>query len=68
MNAHLVSMTILGQRMHYVVLNEEPTLEPTDTPHTATHVKDIDGAFEFAAAHNAPLLQNGKQLLQGTFE
>lgn len=67
MNAHLLNQNVAGFKFYTVVLTPDDVLLPNKR-YTAVFATDLDNAFEIAASRNAPLLEGGKELLQGGFQ
>lgn len=66
MNAHLLKHNVAGHKFFMVILTPDDKLAP-HKHYSGVLAADLDGAFDIAASHNAPLLEGGKQLLQGDF-
>ena len=69
-SAHVLNHKIVGEQFYMVVLSETETLDinsNTNGRFNGHLVKELDEAFDIAAAYNLPLYQGGMQLLQGTF-
>ena len=67
MNAHLLNHMIAGHKFYMVILTHDEKLEP-HKHYSGVFASDLDNAFDIAASHNTPLLEGGKQLLQGDFQ
>lgn len=67
MNAHLLNQNIAGFKFYAVVLTTDDVLLPNKR-YTAVFAANLDQAFDIAASNNAPLLEGGKELLQGGFQ
>lgn len=67
MNAHLLNHTVAGHKFYMVVLSTDSELVP-HKHYSGVLAADLSQAFDIAASHNAPLLQGGKQLLEGDFQ
>lgn len=70
MNAHLVTIPHKGTHFQMVVLSEEEFVtydENSGEPLPGFLVNSLEQAFAIAELHNAPLLEDGHELLQGDF-
>lgn len=69
-SAHVISHKIACEQFYMVVLSEEESLNIESNMNGRFNghlVKELDEAFDIAAAYNLPLYQDGMQLLQGAF-
>lgn len=70
MYAHLIATTQHGDYKYIVVLTQKPKLQPFEDGYAKFNgflVRNLAGAFEVADNHNAELMEDGKQLLEGNF-
>lgn len=67
MNAHLLPHTVAGICLYMVVITKDDKLLP-HKHYSGVLASSLDNAFDIAASHNAPLLEGGKELLQGGFQ
>lgn len=66
MYTHLLSHIVDGHKLYMVLITTDASLVPFKH-YSGILTSSLDQAFDIAYSHNAPLMEGGKELLQGNF-